>query len=29
MAALISRDAVSRPVYEKTEKIGEHAFFVI
>lgn len=26
---LLSRDAVNRPAYEKTEKIGEHVFFVI
>ena len=26
---LLSRDAVTRPVYEKTEKIGENVFFVI
>lgn len=26
---LISMDAMTRPVYEKTEKIGDHVFFVI
>ena len=26
---LIAMDAMTRPVYEKTEKIGDHVFFVI
>jgi|LauGreDrversion4_2_1035121.scaffolds.fasta_scaffold170569_2 hypothetical protein len=29
LTSLISRDAMTRPVYDKTEKIGEHVFFVI
>jgi len=26
---LISMDAINRPIYEKTDKIGDHVFFVI
>jgi hypothetical protein len=29
LTSLISIDAMHRPVYEKTEKIAEHVFFVI
>ncbi len=29
LTGLISIDSVSRPVYEKSEKIAEHVFFVI
>jgi hypothetical protein len=29
LTTLISSDAMSRPVYQKTEKISEHVFFVI
>ena len=26
---VISMDAINRPIYEKTDKIGDHVFFVI
>jgi hypothetical protein len=29
LTSLISMDAFNRPIYEKSEKIGEHVFFVI
>lgn len=29
LTSLLSMDATSRPVYEKTEKIAEHVFFVL
>lgn len=29
LTSLLSADSVSRPVYEKSEKIGEHIFFVV
>jgi hypothetical protein len=29
LTSVISMDAINRPVYEKTDKIGDHVFFVI